>query len=201
MNMLQDNEFMNPNPKKPGGMEIAIDLDGTLAEYKGWVSIKHIGAPIESIAKVVMDLHQGGFKIVIFTARANDPEAIPYIKEWLDEHGFPNFEITNIKRKEFIEIWDDRAISVERNTGFTMNANAPRSTKKPSESALESQVGGSHYKDMKIQPIEFAYANDLGAIEASVNKYICRHRFKNGVEDIDKAIHLLQLLKQLEYNQ
>jgi hypothetical protein len=66
-------------------------------------------------------------------------------------------------------------------------------------SALEKEVGGDHYKRFKIQPIEFIVANNIGFCEANVIKYVCRHDFKNGEEDIDKAIHYLELLKQFEY--
>ena len=67
------------------------------------------------------------------------------------------------------------------------------------QDALQVQPGGSHYKTMKIQPVEFIVANNLGFCEGNVVKYVCRHDSKNGVEDIDKAIHYLQLLKQLTY--
>jgi hypothetical protein len=66
------------------------------------------------------------------------------------------------------------------------------------ESALDKQVGGSHYKDFKIQPIEFITANKLSFIQASIIKYICRYDKKNGKEDIDKAIHYCELLKELK---
>ena len=69
---------------------------------------------------------------------------------------------------------------------------------KSTESALDRQVGGEHYKNFKIQPIEFITANKLSFIQASIIKYICRFDKKNGKEDIDKAIHYCQLLKELE---
>lgn len=64
--------------------------------------------------------------------------------------------------------------------------------------ALDEEIGGSHYL-MPIQPIEFITKNQIPFIEGNVIKYVCRHRRKNGVEDIDKAIHYLEILKQLEY--
>jgi len=70
--------------------------------------------------------------------------------------------------------------------------------RRSTESALEKQVGGSHYKDFKIQPIEFITANNLSFIQASIIKYICRYDKKNGKEDIDKAIHYCELLKELK---
>ena len=67
------------------------------------------------------------------------------------------------------------------------------------ESALDRQVGSSqHYKYFKIQPIEFITANKLSFIQGNVIKYICRYDKKNGKEDIDKAIHYCELLKELE---
>ena len=67
------------------------------------------------------------------------------------------------------------------------------------ERALDRQVGSTqHYKDFKIQPIEFITANKLSFIQASIIKYICRYDKKNGKEDIDKAIHYCELLKELE---
>lgn len=64
---------------------------------------------------------------------------------------------------------------------------------------LEKQVGGAHYKHLTIQPIEFCQANELNACETYAIKYIVRHRNKGKAEDIDKAIHMLQILKELEY--
>jgi hypothetical protein len=65
-------------------------------------------------------------------------------------------------------------------------------------SATDTQVGGSHYKKFKIQPTEFITKNKIPFIEGCVIKYVVRWRDKNGLQDIDKAIHFLQLLKELE---
>ena len=65
--------------------------------------------------------------------------------------------------------------------------------------ATQKQVGGSHYKDMPIQPVEYAQRNNLNFIEGCVIKYVSRHRSKNGAEDIEKAIHFLNLLLEIEY--
>lgn len=66
-------------------------------------------------------------------------------------------------------------------------------------SSLKDQKGGSHYKDMAIQPVEFIHANKLGFIEGSVVKYVARHRRKNGKEDLEKAKHFIEMLIELEY--
>lgn len=61
-------------------------------------------------------------------------------------------------------------------------------------SALDKQVGGSHYKVGAIQPIEYIEDNDLGYHEGNVIKYITRWRDKNGIQDLEKAIHYIELL-------
>lgn len=66
-------------------------------------------------------------------------------------------------------------------------------------SAFDDQVGGDHYKNFKIQPMKFFILNQIPHAEASVMKYALRHRFKNGKEDLQKAIHILQALIELEY--
>jgi len=65
--------------------------------------------------------------------------------------------------------------------------------------ATSRQVGGNHYKDFKIEPIEFIMANNIGYCEGNIIKYICRHQAKGGVQDIDKVIHYCELLKELKY--
>lgn len=66
-------------------------------------------------------------------------------------------------------------------------------------SALQSQEGGDHYREMPMQPVEFIHANGLGFIEGSVIKYVCRHKRKNGRQDLEKAIHFLQILIEKDY--
>ena len=64
--------------------------------------------------------------------------------------------------------------------------------------ALDKQVAGSHYKDLPIQPVECIYANALGYFEGNVIKYVSRWRKKNGVADLEKAKHYIDLLIELE---
>ncbi len=67
--------------------------------------------------------------------------------------------------------------------------------------ALDTQAGGSHYKDLPIQPVEYIVENDIPYLEGNVIKYITRHKFKNGREDIEKAIHYCQLILDLQYGE
>ncbi len=65
--------------------------------------------------------------------------------------------------------------------------------------ALERQEGGNHYKQFVIEPLEFLIRNRIPFAEGNIVKYVCRHRFKGGVEDLKKAMHCLQVLIEAEY--
>ena len=67
-----------------------------------------------------------------------------------------------------------------------------------SESSLSTQVAGTHYKDLPIQPVEYIHANAMGYFEGNVLKYISRWRKKNGIADLEKAKHYIELLIELE---
>ncbi len=66
---------------------------------------------------------------------------------------------------------------------------------------LEEQVGGDHYKDYEIQPLDFCYWNGIPCVEASIIKYVVRHQDKGGLEDLLKAKHLLEYLIKNEYGE
>ena len=65
--------------------------------------------------------------------------------------------------------------------------------------SLKKQIGGRHYQDFVIQPAEFINKNRLLFAEANAIKYICRHSKKGGIQDIDKAIHYLEMVKERDY--
>ena len=67
-------------------------------------------------------------------------------------------------------------------------------------SAYKKQIGGSHYRDMVMQPSEFINQNKLPVAEGSAIKYICRHAAKGKEQDIDKAIHYLEMIKERDYS-
>lgn len=58
---------------------------------------------------------------------------------------------------------------------------------------LGTQVGGTHYTDCAIQPIEYIWANDLGFSEGNIVKYVTRWKSKGGIKDLRKAHHHLAL--------
>ena len=81
------------------------------------------------------------------------------------------------------ECTSDRGMAVSGDTG----------------NAWDKQVGGDHYKQYAIQPAQFALANGLDYAQSNAIKYIVRHKDKNGVQDLDKAIHYVELLKAHHY--
>lgn len=64
--------------------------------------------------------------------------------------------------------------------------------------ASSTQIGGSHYSDMAIQPTEFIHKNNLSFIQGNIIKYVCRYKSKGGIEDLNKAKHYIDLLIEFE---
>jgi hypothetical protein len=119
-----------------------------------------------------------------------------------------------LKKKQFKEVTYEPLQPHERKVGVNIIENNPlkdildknlAETKAIVEESikekapLDTQVGGNHYKRFKIQPIEFCQKNKLPYCESNVIKYVCRHSFKNGREDLEKAKHCIDLLIQMEY--
>ena len=68
-------------------------------------------------------------------------------------------------------------------------------------SVYDKQIGGSHYKKMKIQPSRFVIENKLLFPEGNVIKYICRHPYKGGKEDLLKAMHFIEMIIERDYEE
>ena len=63
---------------------------------------------------------------------------------------------------------------------------------------METQVGGDHYKKLKIQPMEYSMRNELDACQHTIIKYGTRFRDKGGIEDLVKAKHVIDMLISFE---
>lgn len=97
---------------------IGVDLDGTLAEYDHWRGIDHVGAPIPAMCRRVREWLDQGKEVRIFTARCAGPEDCrPAIDHFCMMQFGQTLPITNVKDFGLIELWDDRAVRVEYNTG------------------------------------------------------------------------------------
>ena len=66
-------------------------------------------------------------------------------------------------------------------------------------SAYDKQVAGSHYQNYKIQPSEFINKNEMLFAEGNAIKYICRHRDKGKKQDLEKAIHFIEMIIERDY--
>lgn len=101
---------------------IGVDLDGTLAHYDGWRGIEHVGEPVQPMLARVKAWVAQGRTVKIFTARVSAEseraEVIEAIHDWLEKHGLPALEVTNVKDFGMVELWDDRAVQVVPNTGL-----------------------------------------------------------------------------------
>ncbi len=95
---------------------IGVDLDHTLAVYRS--NYPTIGEPVpRMLARVKRWLDQG-IEVRIFTARAGWPGQEELIQDWCENHGLPRLQVTNVKTMDCFQIWDDRAVRVERDTGI-----------------------------------------------------------------------------------
>lgn len=107
---------------------IGVDLDGTLAVHPHWHipnGPEEIGEPIPEMIERVKGWLAEGREVKIFTARACKEENLPPIKKWCKEHLGKELDITNIKTPDMMELWDDRAVSVRRNTGEALTDYRP----------------------------------------------------------------------------
>jgi len=106
---------------------IGFDLDGTLAEYRGWRGCQHIGPPIPAMVARLKQYRAAGWQVKIFTARGTASaeeraEALPCIERWCEEHLGEVLPITNVKDYQMVRLYDDRAVQVEKNTGRLYDA-------------------------------------------------------------------------------
>lgn len=101
---------------------IAVDLDHTLAKYKSGDAGKGmIGAPVPVMVERVKQWIRDGFEVRIMTARWGDTaNQIPFkaaVDKWLADQDIPPLVVTDRKDYDMVELWDDRAVRVERDTG------------------------------------------------------------------------------------
>lgn len=102
---------------------IGVDLDGTLAHYDGWHGPTHIGEPVPLMLERVKAWLAAGRDVRIFTARVCSRPMTEHllivaaINEWCRTHLGQVLQITCAKDLSMVELWDDRAVQVEPNTG------------------------------------------------------------------------------------
>lgn len=64
--------------------------------------------------------------------------------------------------------------------------------------ASDKQISGSHYKKYPIQPYHYCFVNKLNNLQSEAISYITRYKDKGGKQDLEKAIHTIELLIEAE---
>ncbi len=105
---------------------IGVDFDGTLAHYTKWGSLLTLGEPVFPMVERVKQWLRDGMEVRIMTARASPPyypstltftDVEKVIQDWTEEHVGQRLAVTCSKDLNMIELWDDRCVQVEPNTG------------------------------------------------------------------------------------
>ena len=129
---------------------IGVDLDGTLAKYGEWNGIEDIGLPIPLMVDRVKKWVEEGKDVRIFTARvcpvghglSEIEDSVTMISTWCAKHIGKVLPITCMKDYSMIELWDDRCIQVEHNTGrIVLNHGEEERFPKPDDDSFAYSSG------------------------------------------------------------
>ena len=108
-----------------------------------------------------------------------------------------------ITRDEFVKRWNKRVHSEINATTPPVQQESHTEETKPIQQevkATDTQIGGNHYTKLAIQPMRYSMENGLDALQHTVIKYVTRFRDKNGIEDLEKAKHCIDMLIEYERN-
>lgn len=144
----------------------------------------------EMLFKLGYKWKKGGAKPMYLTSPVLTIYADGDICYGLDKSGFEiheNEELTVAQLKKMVGVVGEQGVKYDSD--------------KQTYNPLVAQEGGGHYKNRGIQPIEYSEANNLGACQHSIVKYITRHQDKNGVEDLSKIIHFTLLEAYFKYGE
>ena len=106
-----------------------------------------------------------------------------------------------ITRDEFVKRWNKRVHSEINATTPPAQQEMHTEETKPIQQevkATDTQIGGNHYTKLAIQPMRYSMENGLDALQHTVIKYVTRFRDKNGIEDLEKAKHCIDMLIEFE---
>lgn len=113
-----------------------------------------------------------------------------------------NWKKTIVTRDEFVKRWNERFNS-KANTSIPpalQELHAEETKPVQQVSATDTQIGGNHYTKLAIQPMRYSMENGLDALQHTIIKYVTRFRDKNGIEDLEKAKHCIDMLIEFERN-
>jgi|TARA_S200002703_G_scaffold91199_1_gene78663 hypothetical protein len=111
-----------------------------------------------------------------------------------ESHAKLYADMINFEEQENMGMMDEAIKETIKEKGFKKT-----DLQKEAMRATLKQVGGNHYKDCKIQPIEYIVANNLTYAEGNIIKYVTRSRRKGGKNDLLKAKHYIEMILEMEY--
>lgn len=134
---------------------VGFDLDGTLAIYNEWNGPEHIGAPINAMVEYVKELLAQGIEVKIVTARASISRMVAdedmynrvicTIRNWCEDHLGKRLDVTSEKDFNMAMLFDDRTVTVEKNTGKALSP-------MPSAKTLADSINWHHHPDNPENP-------------------------------------------------
>lgn len=161
---------------------IAVDLDGTLAKYDGFQGIDHIGEPIPMMVDRVKRWLSEGRTVKIFTARAapgpstetefERRQVVEQIQDWCEGYIGVRLDVTATKDFGMSELWDDRAVQVQENTGQMIGY---------SRRGLEP--------DLSNQPPESEVTPWYRVLQSEVNDHSAVLLLRMNEDECDLALH------------
>jgi hypothetical protein len=178
-------------------IEILSEVDDPKLRVKQWNELI-VGDKV----KVVKEIHGHDFKIGEVVVVSRIPKHTDYMS-FTDVHG-NNWALTNTEVEILVYVDDEAQQKSETANTFVAQVVAlgkECAVAPTTPSALDVQEGGSHYKKLGIQPVQYIHENGLDYFQGNVVKYVTRHKDKNGAEDIKKAIHYLNLILELHYGE
>ena len=141
----------------------------------------------------ILKMLADGVSVKEAARRAGTSPNYVYFVKWREANPTDKKPVKKGNGKKTVPVQDT---AVKGDTGwYTL---PPEPAVEKGTDPLDVQIGGTHYKDMAIQPIEFITANNLGFLEGCIVKRVSRWKAKDGIVDLEKAKHELDLLIKLE---
>ena len=123
-------------------------------------------------------------------------DAIVHSGAMMEKYTWPTLGLFKIKKWRIHS--DDKESHADHEAKLLACDDGPMASVPVSESPLTTQVGGNHYTKLAIQPMRYSMENGLDALQHTVIKYVTRFRDKNGIEDLEKARHCIDMLIAFE---
>ncbi len=109
------------------------------------------------------------------------------------------FDVNSTAYKDHLELFEGLQVTPVKLVGRPKNLKViDLEDRAKDKFKAKKQVGGSHYQ-LPIQPVEYIYKNNLDFFQGNVVKYVTRYKQKNGLQDLQKAKHYIDLIIQQEY--